>query len=243
MLFIPYVFYQGALTNILEVNTIDEFYNFLNKYTETDDNLIYRGVRNSEFQLTPSIGRIKRKGNPLDVEEEKRLLKVFEHRSYPYTKEYKEDNLELLAIDQHHGLPTRLLDWTKNPLAAVFFAVEQEFTDYDKSQTEFSSIYIYKPKKLANLDATFDPFTTKEVKRFIPKHWDPRITSQGGLFTVHNDPYSPWTPKNLEAVKIHHSIRKQIKKSLNRLGMHAGVIYMDLDGICQHIRWLRSDDH
>jgi hypothetical protein len=228
----------------MEVKTIDDFYNFLKTHTETKENLIYRGVRNSTFNLTPSIGRLRtNKDKPFDVKEEIRLLDIFERRAYPFIKEFKEDRLELLSIGQHHGLPTRLLDWTKNPLIAIYFAVEEPFTKEDEKVTDFSCVYIHKVDKLVKLSDTFNPFDLNEVARYVPKHWDNRIIAQSGLFTVHNDPYTPWNPTNLTVVLIHKDIRKAIKTTLNRFGINPGTIYPDIDGVAKHIKWLRTNEH
>ena len=227
----------------MEVKTIDDFYNILKTQTQKDGNFIYRGVRNSTFELVPSIGRLKNKDEPfLDLKEEKLILDIFKHRGYPFIKEYKDENLELLSIGQHHGLPTRLLDWTKNPLVAVYFAVEEPFTEADENITEYSCVYIHNAKKV-NLDNTFDPFAVKQVKRFIPKHWDNRIIAQSGLFTVHNTPHIPWKPNDLTKILIHKDIRLTIKKTLNKFNINPGTIYPDVDGIVSHIKWLRSDKH
>ena len=228
----------------MEIKKIEEFYDFLKVNNESNENRIFRGVRNSNFKLIPSIGRLKNKDNkPLDVNDEKLILKLFKHRAYPFIKEYKDDPLEILSIGQHHGLPTRLLDWTGNLLTALYFAVEEPVTEIDKNKTEYACLFIYKPESKVNLDLTFDPFTINHVKRFIPKHWDKRIISQNGQFTVHPKPYEPWEDNRLEKVLIHHDIRKEIKRILNQFGVHEGSIYPDIDGIAKHIRYLKSNEH
>jgi hypothetical protein len=174
----------------MDIKKIKDFYDFLHDYTETESNQIYRGIRNSTWKLVPSVGRIKNEnGTNLTVEDEKLLLKVFKNRAYPFVKDYLDNDIELLTIGQHHGLPTRVLDWTKNPLVGVFFAVEEPFTTEDKKETEYSSLLIYEPPTKAKLDNNINPFEIDKVERYIPKHWDKRIMSQGGLFTVHNEPY------------------------------------------------------
>lgn len=228
----------------MKIETIDEFYRFLKSQTETEDNLIYRGVRNSTFKLVPSIGRLKnKKGNKLSIKDEISLFDIFKHRAYPFIKDYKDDKLELLSIGQHHGLPTRLLDWTKNLLIAIYYAVDEDFTIEDERDTEYCSVYIHQPKKIVKLDDIFNPFKVKEVRRFVPKHWDNRIIAQGSLFTVHHNPWIPWEPKELKTILIHKDIRKQIKKILNKFGIHQATVCPDLDGIASHIKWLRSNQH
>jgi hypothetical protein len=110
-------------------------------------------------------------------------------------------------------------------------------------KTEFSCVYIHRPKQKVSLSKTFDPFDITFVRRYIPKHWDKRIIAQGGLFTVHNDPYTPWNPAGLIKVFIHHDVRKAIKKTLNRYGVNVGVIYPDIEGVARHVKWLQSDNH
>jgi hypothetical protein len=127
----------------MEIRTIDDFLEFLKSQTRIMSNLIYRGVRNSEFKLIPSIGRLKtHSGTQLDVNAEKELFDSFKNRAYPFIRGHNYDDLDLLALGRNYGLPTRLLDWTKNPMVAAYFAVEEPFTKDDEKQTNFA-VYIF----------------------------------------------------------------------------------------------------
>jgi hypothetical protein len=75
--------------------------------------------------LLPKIGRDHFLSDNF-LGQEKRLLDDFKIRSNPYLDSSTRDDWDWLAIAQHNGMATRLLDWTDNPLAALWFAVREE---------------------------------------------------------------------------------------------------------------------
>lgn len=84
----------------------------------------YRGCGCVSHALTPTLYRHPSKADfdPL-LEAEKHLLTSFRHRSLPYLVAQPDTDMEWLFLMQHHGVPTRLLDWTENPYVALFFAL------------------------------------------------------------------------------------------------------------------------
>lgn len=80
-------------------------------------NFAYRGLDRSDYPLTNSLTRL---GKPYPYMES-HLLKQFKKYAYPHFNDHRSE-WYLLSVAQHHGLPTRLLDWTYSPLVALHFA-------------------------------------------------------------------------------------------------------------------------
>ncbi|ORE85801.1 FRG domain-containing protein [Oceanococcus atlanticus] len=197
---------------------------------------IYRGHKDVDYALKPSVGRCSPVGaRTKHASMEKKLLTLFKESSLPHLSYRPENDWEWLAIGQHHGLPTRLMDWSYNPLAAAFFSVEKDF-DGD------SVVYVFWGGG-TTADVTSDPLAIQKVVRYRPPHVASRIAAQAGLFTVHPEPEKPFTHKSMERIIIETAARSDIKKTLNKYGVSRRHLFPGLDGIAEDLKWLETVCH
>jgi hypothetical protein len=169
----------------LSVGSFDELYKVLRKV----NGFAYRGLSDSQYELIPKAGRgWKADFNALYTAEQVSLRR-FKTEALPLLDHRPLDDWEWLCLAQHHGLPTRLLDWSRNPLVAAYFACRST-KHYD------SAIYVASFMFVPALDfrEDTDPFNVTKVKYLWPSHITRRVTAQSGIFTIHPDSLTPMDP-------------------------------------------------
>lgn len=213
------------------VSSFAEFHSAIEKY-QGKQKTICRGQSDSSYPLKTSVGRCKPFGKKKHPAMEKRMLSLFKESSVPYLSSRPTNDWEWLALAQHHGLPTRLLDWTYNPLAAAFFAVEKDC----KSD---SAVFIFWGAATLS-DLKQDPLNINRPIRYRPPHVSPRIAAQAGLFTAHPNPEMSFEHKSMVKIIIANSARRTIKTTLNKYGVSRRNLFPGLDGLSVDLKWLET---
>jgi hypothetical protein len=220
-----------------DIQTIADFHAAIE--TTYDYNPIFRGENKADYILRSKYGRFAAQNKLNDLDAERETLEEFSRRAVSFLESDPKNDWEMLAIAQHHGLATRLLDWTRNPLVAAYFATRDFLSK--------SVIYVMDEFTLENTNCAQSPFDIDEDLIYRPRHTAARITSQAGLFTVHHDPIAAFAPPTLERWVLDTDTIIDLRTMLDVYGITCSHIFPGLDSICReiherHIRAFEGDD-
>jgi FRG domain len=213
---------------IQEVKSVANLLDLVGEQFAGNHEVLFRGHRTESWTLTPRIARAEAK-----------MLAEFGRLAVPHLGSRPVYTpWDLLALAQHHGLPTRLLDWTSNPLVALWFAVQKP-----ANAGASAAIWAYDIDTQDIVAPETSPFEQSKTMVFRPRHHDARIIAQAGWFTVHKYISSSERFSTLERIKVHRSelqkfiVPAQYFASLRDDGIHQASLFPDLSGLCGNLLW------
>lgn len=217
------------------LDNLEQFHNIFRRFRSHDGlGSWFRGQSDIDWDLLPKAGR---KSFLLPDNRDLGRFNDWATDAIAYS-ELPNSELEKLAIAQHHGLATRLLDWTKNPLVAAFFSVIS-------NPKKDGAIFILEiPNVLCKNNISLEKLKEHNgVLGYIPRSITQRVINQKGLFTVHcpankeieiSDSRIARKTKNLTKIQIPAGIKLDIEKMLDDYGINWQTLFPDLDGLSKH---------
>jgi len=221
----------------------------------------FRGRASRYDTLSSGLMRLAA-GRPDVARLELHLLRNF--RKYAYGQSGTDSIWHWLALGQHRGLPTRLLDWTYSPFVALHFAT----ADLDRMEEDgvvwainFVEANQWLPRRLrlileaegsdtATIDMLgrfptlrdFDRLGRRPFVVFLePPSLDPRIVNQFALFSLMSSPAATlddWLSHHRTVVRrvlVPAALKWEIRDKLDQLNINERVLFPGLDGLS---RWL-----
>jgi hypothetical protein len=242
-----------------DIESWDELETVISKKSYRD--WLFRGHSDIDWKLESSLFRLfndtqailpKSRRFAKDRHEEE-LIRVFKSHAHLFITNLPDKNnkLEWLALMQHYGTPTRLLDMTFSPYIAAFFALENGQEDcciYSIKHTHFTEIDENHFKNQKYKESIFKD-QRGEKSFFIPfepEMKNERIVAQQGVFLVSSTNYETYDKilSNYEFSKnegIKYILKKKMRyeglKKLRLMNISSATLFPGIDGFCKSLRF------
>ena len=183
-----FIFFDDFTKERIPVTRIEHWRDFFklvdsSLFYRADAQLIFRGQRRWDWQLSPTLGRVPySKDGKVTIEKANKMHEFFRQAvrgrlsDSSLVDETHWD--ELWAVGQHYGLKTPLIDWTHSPYVALFFAFNEQDPFYESIDNTYRAIYVLNKSFVESKECP-------EISVLEPKRDDHgRLVNQAGLFTV-----------------------------------------------------------
>ena len=230
------------------------------------DSGVYRGAANATWPLLTSLdtlGGVTPAHSKADLEEH--ILRNFIRYSRPFFPVSPINEWEVLIAAQHHGLPTRLLDWTYSPMVAAHFATVEGGPETDRAvwRLDWKAVHRYfrlpdRALLIQDLEgifgqeraftpwALFEPRTRERQFACMiePPSLDARIATQAATFTLCSENRRPFD-SFLEANGLSSALTRfviparevgRLRDQLDLVSVDERRLFPDLDGLADYLR-------
>ncbi|MEQ1609446.1 MAG: FRG domain-containing protein [Hyphomonadaceae bacterium] len=185
----------------------------------------FRGHANCTWELMPSLFRASDTRGIGNVDALERWMRF----ATPVVQQWPQNAVEWLALAQHNGIPTGLLDWTLNPLVALFFASEQT-PDGDNG-----CVWSLDTAECEQFTHTLmvSPFSDRTAPAFLPiLGANARARAQFGVMTLHGQTSAnareALPGKALTRFDVAAGDKHLIRRALGVLGVTDRTVFPDL---------------
>lgn len=223
----------------IEIKDVPDFISRVSQQDLITGDSIFRG-QSTKGNLLPGVAR----RNPRKDSTAEEISTLQQFRKHGLTKFPGfidlDNEWDLLVLAQHYGLKTRLLDWSHNALAALWFACSSR-GDSD------GFVYMLDAHTLMLKSMDSSPFSQKHTRVITPNLSNDRIIAQSGCFTVHkySEKSAGFVPleknssisRHLTEYVIPGKKKKDFLMALERCGVSSKSIYPDINGLCQFLNW------
>ncbi|MBN2388144.1 MAG: FRG domain-containing protein [Anaerolineales bacterium] len=243
----------------VSVETIDSWDSYLRLVNgDSYRNWAFRGQADAAWQLWPSITRElqnRQVKSQYWTNQESRIFRIFQRKALQLLEKVPDiaDTFRWMALMQHHGAPTRLLDFTWSPYVAAFFALESSTTDAAVWAINTLRLGTYSftlrsheddPMDLEKALKLYYSYSANDVAFGEPFFMDQRLIAQSGTFAC---PFDLTRPINeilgrrrdtvAKFVLRGSGLRKQALSELYRMNITHATLFPDLYGLARSLRY------